>query len=210
MNMTSELLIELAVKEYETLRAEMVGTVERQYSLTNWSVSTVAVFIAAIVAGWGTLKSIPGIISVILLLIIPATMTVYVVSWSHIISKVNQLGERLFEIEENLASAVDPVLIRQTYRIPSSEDVRPYKYTLGWEHKLWNNGVNLRVQATIRIVRIALSAIYLLFIILNALLMVNLQQFSSVIIWSTSLTAGAFWATIWFLVFQYLRRRTSE
>ncbi len=142
--MTSELLMELAVKEYESLRAEVVKTVERQYSLINWSVSTLAVVV--VVGGWGTLKSIPGMISIILLLIIPATMTVYVVSWSHVITKINQLGERLFEIEESLESAVDPESIRQTYRIPSSENVKPYKYTLGWEHKLWDSGINLRVQ----------------------------------------------------------------
>ena len=208
--MESEFLVELSMREYETLRAEVLSTVERQYSLVNWGVSAIAVVVAAIVGGWATISSIPGMMPAILLFIVPTLMTVYVISWSHVITKINQLGARLHQIEENIAAAVGPELIQKTFSISPDEDFNPYNFTVGWEHKLWKEGVNLRVRATINVVKFALAAIYTLFIFLNVLMMIHQQKIGIRIIWSTSTIAGIFWAAIWLLVFRYLRSRTLE
>lgn len=208
--MTPDSLVDLTLREYDALRAEVLATVERQYSLANWGASSVAVIVAAVVAGWDTLTAIPGMMSVILAFIVPATMTVYVVSWSHVITKINQLGARLFEIEENVSKAVAPELIRQTFGLTPEEHFSPCKYTLGWEHKLWKGGVNARVHTTIWIVRLSLGVIYAAFILLNTLLLVHQQKSSLGEIWSATVAAGAFWIFIWFLVFRYLRLRTAE
>jgi len=203
-----ESLVDLSMREYETLRAEVLSTVERQYSLVNWGVSAiVVVIVAAIVGGWATLASIPGMMSAILLFIVPTLMTVYVVSWSHVITKINQLGARLHQIEENIAAAISPELIQRTFGIPPGEDFNPYNFTVGWEHKLWKEGVNLHVRTTIHMVKLALAAIYTLFILLNALMMVHQQKLDVRIIWSISTIVGVFWAVVWFLVFRYLRNR---
>ena len=129
--------------------------------------SAIVVIVAAIVGGWATLASIPGMMSAILLFIVPTLMTVYVVSWSHVITKINQLGARLHQIEENIAAAISPELIQRTFGIPPGEDFNPYNFTVGWEHKLWKEGVNLRVRTTIHMVKLALAAIYTLFILLG-------------------------------------------
>jgi hypothetical protein len=209
MTLTPRFVIELALKEYEMLRAEMLRTVERQYALVNWGVSAVAVITAAIVGGWGTLNSIPGIMSAILVLIIPAIMTAYVIAWSHVITKINQLGSRLYEIEENVAKAFDSELIYKTYSINSPESYNPYKYTIGWEHRLWKNGVNLRIQTTIWIVRIALAGIYTTFVILNIFFLIY-RNIVPLYIWGSTIIAGIFWGCMLLLVFRYLHHRTLE
>lgn len=208
--MEPDSLIDVSMREYETLRAEMISTVDHQYSLANWGVSAIAVIVAAIVGGWATLTSIPGMMSAILLFIVPTLITVYVVSWSHVITKINQLGTRLYQIEENIAAAIGPELIHRTFSIPPGKDFNPYNFTVGWEHKLWKEGVNLRVRTTIHVVKLALAVIYTSFILLNVPMMVHYQNIDVRIIWSISTIAGAFWAVIWFLVFRYLRNRNLE
>ncbi len=123
---------------------------------------------------------------------------------------INQLGARLHQIEQNIAVAIGPELIQRTFGILPDEDFNPYDFTVGWEHKLWKDGVNLRVQTTINMVKIALSLIYISFLLLNVLMMVYQQKLTAGKIWLTSIMAGVFWFVIWFSVFRYLRIRQTE
>lgn len=207
--MDSKFIVDLNMREYETLRAEVNSTVARQYSLVNWGVSAIVVIVAAIVGGWDKITSIPGMIHLILLFIVPALMTVYVISWSHVITKINQLGSRLHEIEKNIASAISKELIQKTFCIPPGEEVNLYHFTVGWEHKLWKDGVNLRVHTAINMVKLALATIYVAVIFLSLLMMLN-QKLNVRIICIISPSAIIFWTVIWILVFRYLRIRTIE
>ena len=208
-NMDSEFIINLNMREYEILRAEVNSTVARQYSLANWSVSAIVVINVAIVGGWDKITSIPGMVHIILLFILPSIITVYVLSWSHVITKINQLGARLYEIEKNIASAISKEMVQNTFNIISDDDFKPYHFTVGWEHKLWKDGVNLRVQTTVNMVKGALAIIYFVVILLSLLLMLN-QQINNKIIYIVLTFTGVFWVAIWILVFQYLQVRKIE
>lgn len=207
--MDSEFLVDLNMREYETLRTEVNSTVARQYSLANWGVSAVVVIVVAIVGGWDKIASIPGMVHIILLFIVPAIMTVYVISWSHVVTKINQLGARLYEIEKNISSSISKELIQKTFCLPPGEEVNPYYFTVGWEHKLWKDGVNLRIRTTIYAVKFALAMIYIAVISISILMMLH-QKLNKEIICIVSSGAGIFWAVIWILVFQYLRVRKIE
>jgi ABC-type multidrug transport system fused ATPase/permease subunit len=207
---TTAMLLEMSLKEYELLRAEVVTTVERQYSLANWSISAVAVTVAAIIGGWQTITSFPALTSIVLVLIIPSIMTAYAISWSHTITKLNQLGARLYEIEENIAQSCGAEAIRKAFNIQDSEEIHPYRYTIGWEHALWKNGINNRIQTTIRVVGMILAIFYLFVIVGNGVYMDGAQVFSSRMVWVISLSFGFLWGVIWFVIFRYLNRRTID
>ena len=207
--MDSKFIVDLNMREYETLRAEVNSTVARQYSLVNWGISAIVVIVVAIVGGWNKIISIPGMIHLILLFIIPAIMTIYVISWSHVITKINQLGSRLYEIENNISSAIRKDLIQKTFCIPPYEEINLYHFTVGWEHKLWKDGINLRVHTTINMVKLALAMIYVAVIFLSLLTMLS-QKLNIRTICMISGSSIIFWAVVWILVFRYLRTRNIE
>lgn len=205
--MEPQFLIDLSMREYESLRAEVLVTVERQYSLAQWSVSAIAVIAAAVVGGWQAIVATTGLLSVVLLLILPGLTTVYVVTWSHTITKIHQLGNRLHEIEENIARAIGGHAVREAFNVPADSDLALYHYTVGWEHRLWKGNVNLRVETTVFAVTTGLAAMYFSVVALNALLMMNYQnQLPALVI---QLTGGAIliWTSVLFFIFRYIRAR---
>ncbi|HUF63383.1 MAG TPA: hypothetical protein VMN36_15005 [Verrucomicrobiales bacterium] len=208
MNPHLEFLVNIAVKEYELLRSEMMSTVERQYSLVNWGTSSAVLIVAGLVAGWSAVQSIPAVISIVILLVIPTMVTVFVAAWSHVITKLNMLGSRLYDIEEHLAKAIDAEHLRQVYMIPASDILNPCEYLIGWEHRLWRGGVNSRVQTTIRVVRFALFAVYAALVLVNYVFLIgHLEQYLSV---SISVVVFCLWCGVGGIVFRYLRKHIRD
>ncbi len=206
MRVNPEELLGLAMREYDALRAEIVSTVERQYSLANWGISTAALVIAALVGGWHSFVGHPMALTTTLVLVVPGLITAYAVAWSHTITKINQLGERLFVIEENVARMIDSDSIREAYAIPATTELDPHRYLLGWEHLLWKRGENLRVQTTIRVVRVVLAAVYVLLIGVTVIILTTMRQTSSIAVMAIITTAITVWGAAWYALFHYLRR----
>jgi hypothetical protein len=195
----------LALEEYKTLRQEVVNTVDRQYSLANWGISSVAVVLAALLAAWEPLQKAPYLLTFATLVAIPVVATSYVLAWSHVISKISELGKRLYEIEENIARMVSTDEIREAYRLDADATVNPYRFLLGWEHQLWRGPTNIRVVTTVRVVKGLLAAMYLGAIAAGLSVALLLQHSTIKSAVTTASAALLVWAVLWFSLARYLK-----
>lgn len=202
-------LVSLALEEYKSLREEVVNSVDRQYSLANWGISATVVLIAALAGGWATLRQFPYLLAASALVAVPAVATSYVVAWTHVISKIAQLGSRLREIEDNVSRSVAVESIRQTYGLDASEHVDPFKYLLGWEHKLWRAGTNSRVETTVGIVKLALAVLYAGAIAIGVLVLAKLENPPLGFLVQLTIAATVLWGLVWGIIAWHLRSVNS-
>lgn len=159
--MNKDYLLELAKDEYFSLRAEVLASVERQYSIANWCISSIAILAAGILGGWNTLSKSTVFLPIFVSIAIPMLATSYIVTWTHVISKIHLLGKRLWQIEENIASAVGNDLIKSTFHInPNRTEINSFVYSLGWEHLMWTDGKNSKINTTIKIVKLSVLIFY--------------------------------------------------
>jgi hypothetical protein len=127
-----ELTLTAILAEYEALRAEVTKLVDRQYPIVYWGISSVGVIVAVIVNTWESLTRRPLILLFLFFFILPAFVTGYVITWSHLILKIASLGSYLYLVESKIATHCG---LADDNRSTAFSDL-----PVGWEHRLWETG----------------------------------------------------------------------
>jgi len=202
MNSNSELLLTAILQEYSSLRAEVTKLVDRQYPIVYWGISSVAVIVAVIVNGWDNLTRRPLILLFLFFFILPAFVTGYVITWSHIILKIASLGSYLYLVERKIANVC---LGPQAGR---SETVK--EMPVAWEHRLWETGGHQFLLRSYRTVKWVLAAILLLANLLGTSLAVHYfkQAFGfnglSILVVGSIMFFYALWILVWKALFRHI------
>jgi len=117
--------IAATLEEYRALRAEVTPTVERQYAVTYWGISAIAVLIAAMINSFQQLWNAPFLSLLLFYIVVPGLCSAFVLTWSHIIIKLVKLGAHLYVVEEKIC-----VLIKGQEFDRDRPDLMP----MCWEH----------------------------------------------------------------------------
>src|SRR5438874_1364840 len=135
MELDSSHLLAAVLEEYKTLRAEVIAAIDRQYSLTNWGVSAVALLAGALVGAWDKMRQHPNVVVAAIVIVLPAMVTSYAIAWSNLSVKIRAIGAYIHHMEEKVNSCFTEKLFRQTFSL-SIGPVNKFSYGLGWEHRL--------------------------------------------------------------------------
>lgn len=209
MNKEPKELITLAIlEEYRALREEMKTIVDRQYTQMYWVISSVAILVAAIINAWQQILSHPLISSGLFIVLIPGVITAYILSWSHIITKIAKIGSHIYKIESNLSSLLVDDLPEGSVSPSLLTNIR---YPISWEHFLWKAKSHKLVLRTYVGVKLSAAFIYLMFIFMGASLLkihywdnhANLQYWH---FWLIIFASVILWLTIWLSIFHFIKR----
>ena len=198
----SELLLTAILEEYTALRAEVTKLVDRQYPIVYWGISSVAVIVAVMVNGWENLTKRPLILLFLFFFILPAFVTGYVITWSHIILKIASLGSYLYLVERKIAS----VCMRAQ---PSRLDT-VMEMPVAWEHRLWETGGHHFLLRSYRTVKWLLAGILLLANALGTGLAIHYFRRGfgfngiSVLVLGSIAFFYALWVLVWFKLFRHI------
>ena len=110
-------LLAAILEEYKTLRAEVVAAIDRQYSLTNWGVSAIALLMGALVSSWDKMRQHPNAVAMAIGLALPAIVTSYAAAWVNVNVKITSIGAYLYLIEEKLARCFEDAAIREMFHV---------------------------------------------------------------------------------------------
>jgi hypothetical protein len=204
-------ILSVVLEEYRTLRSEVINAVDRQYSLTNWSISGVALLVVGLVTGWHNLYKFPNIAVAVVLLALPSIATLYAIAWSHVISKISLLGWQLHHTENKVALLFPVDQIRRAYNLRFDEPVEACHYLIGWEHRLWRNKAQPLIKRTVRLVVVALALGYV--VIIGAGIYVgaitNEISPSEMAIRPGVIAIATFWLVVWCALAKYLNGITA-
>ena len=198
-----EQMLSAILEEYKALRAEMVNTVDRQYSLINWTISSVALLSAATVNSWDKIHDRPELPTAVFIVALPLLSTLFAVAWSHVMAKIAALGWYLHFIEEKLARYFTADDIRAAYHLAPDTPLEPYRYIMGWEHRLWRASSHVFLTRTMNSIRAVLGFAYLLFLVAGAATLAALTKkpLATAIFGPRILIAAAAWLVVWIALF---------
>lgn len=204
-------ILTMVLEEYKTLRTEVISAVDRQHSVTYWGVSGVALIVAALASSWDRLHRFPNLVVAIIMWVIPAVVTMYVVTWIHVIAKISSIGWYLHHIEEKVARLVRVSEIRQAYDLPPDAPVEPFRYLIGWEHRLWRQSSQTAIERSIRLVKAALAVGYLAVLWVALYVGADMHQVELVrfALRPAGIAAALFWIVAWFALANFLDRITA-
>jgi hypothetical protein len=203
------LVLAVAVEEYRALRAEVVNAVERQYSLANWGVSSIAILLAATAGSWDHLRMYPNILVTLLAFGIPTIGTIYALAWSSVIEKIAVVGWYLFHLETKVTQLFTPDDIKTAFHRTSAAG-DPYWYLLGWEHTLWASGTQRFIERVTKLVTSLLAVGYLGAIVGGVVILSHLGGMSpaAALRKPTTIMSSFLWLSVWAWLAHHLIVRT--
>lgn len=202
-----ELIITAMLEEYKALRDEMKTIVDRQYSQMYWVISSVAILVAAVINTWSQIMNNPLISSGLFIFFIPGIITAYILSWSHIITKIARLGAHIYKIEDNLSYLLCDNLSAGAI---AQAKIKNIKHPISWEHSLWKSNSHKLVFRSYRGVRISAALIYIVFTGIGAFLL-KLYYWDKQLrlpywlYWIIITVIGLLWFVIWMLAFNSIK-----
>jgi len=207
MTNSQQLILTAILEEYKALRAEVTTLVDRQYPIVYWGISSVGVIVAVIVNTWENLTRRPLILMVLFFFILPAFVTGYVITWSHLILKIASLGSYLYLVERKLAIHCGVGEYRGSATL---KDI-----PIGWEHRLWESGGHQFLIRSHNTVKWLLGGILILTNSLGIALAIHYFRTSfGLNKLSLLLLAGitffvALWIVVWTRLFQHISNAIS-
>lgn len=207
-------LLAAVLEEYRSLRAQVVNTVDRQYSLAYWAISGVAIMIGGVANGWEKLRSSPTVLAVLVLFIVPAVITSYTILWAHMLATISKLGRYLYGVEETMARLVTPESIRHVYQLSESDDIEQFRLPIAWEHRLWagSGGTHSLLARTARTVQLAVTSVHVICVAVGAMVIGRFLQLGTVATLAHPLVLAAigFWFCVAVALTRYIRISIRE
>ena len=206
--MGPEQILTLLLEEYKTLRTQVLNDLDRQYSVTNWGISSTAVAILGIATTWDKLRGYPTVLLALLLLVLPTVVTGYALAWSHILRSTLGAGAQLFQIERRATRLFTRDEVRLAFHLTADERIEDYQRILSWEHSLRMNTRHSLVRPVVWLVRCALAGVYTAAVTAAVLACrhlygVSLQQ---ALKRAEIVMAAGGWLLVWIMAFGYLGR----
>ena len=204
-----DLVLAVTFEEYRALRAEVVSALDRQYSLTNWSVSSIAVLLAATAGAWEHLRAFPNVVVTLVAFGLPMIGTIYAFAWANVIGKIATIGWYLHHIEDKVTQLFTPDEIKTAFHRTSAPG-DPYWYLFGWEHTLWLSTTQKYIERVTMAVSSLLAVGYAGVVAATTAILSHLCRLTTVEALTRPITvvSGSLWLAVWIWLVYHLKVRT--
>jgi hypothetical protein len=201
-----ESILTAVLEEYKALRAEILNAVDRQYTLTNWTISGVVLLVAGLITSWHNLTNHPNVVVAVVILALPTVATMYAIAWCHVISKIDLLGWQLYHTENKIAQLFPAAEICAAYNLPAGSKTESFYYLIGWEHYLRQNKFQPLIKRAVTVVQNVLGIGYIAIIATGAYLgaMMHGLPVFKIVRRPSIVVIAVFWLIIWFALRRYL------